>query len=329
MTPLYRRTRTIAPPVVVVVIAAVLMGVVLGGAKLSLVDTAARIALLIAVAHAWNLLAGFAGLISLGTSAFVGAGAYTVAMAVANLGWPWWAALLLVVPAMLVVGYLLSIPLLRLRADYFAIGSFAALLALHAIASNLGVFGRSMGVPMPTAALPDPRTTAALAIAVAAVTVLAVVYLSVSRFGLRLQAIRDNEAAAKTLGVAVKSSYLIVFVLSSVLTGLAGGVLALQDGSATPANSFAMSWTIGALLMATVGGVGTVTGPVMGVFVVYWLLQKQLEDFAALSLIIQGALLIVLVRAAPTGIWPPVKRLGKTILLRTRDRRLASAGKKA
>lgn len=320
-TPDAHRSRASSPlraigPTTVLVIGAVLIAVVLGGAKLSFADTVARIAILIALAHAWNILSGFAGLISLGVSAFVGAGAYTVAMTVANLGWPWWLALLAVIPAMIVVGYILSIPLLRLRADYFAIGSFAALLALQAIASNLEIFGRSQGIPMPTAELPAPRITAALAIGLAILATLTVIYLSSSRFGLGLQAIRDNEGAAQTLGVAVKRNYLAVYLLSSMLTGLAGGVLALQDGSATPGNSFAMSWTIGALLMATVGGIGTTIGPVIGVFIVYWLLQKQLEDFAALSLVIQGALLIVLIRLAPTGIWPLLMRLARWIRTR-------------
>lgn len=321
-----RRGRTAAlaiaaRPTVVLVVAAVLVVSVLGGAKLSFADTVARIAILVALAHAWNVLSGFAGLISLGVSAFVGAGAYTVAMTVTNLGWPWWSALLAVIPAMIVVGYILSVPLLRLRADYFAIGSFAALLALQAIASNLEVFGRSQGIPMPTDALPPPRVTAALAIGVAVLATLAVIYLTSSRFGLALQAIRDNEGAAKTLGVAVKRNYLMVYLLSSALTGLAGGVLALQDGSATPGNSFSMTWTIGALLMATVGGIGTIVGPIVGVFIVYWLLQKQLEDFAALSLIIQGALLIVLIRLAPTGIWPLATRFARWAWARLSARR--------
>ncbi|MBU3995894.1 MAG: hypothetical protein KKF42_09030, partial [Actinobacteria bacterium] len=124
-TPDAHRSRASSPlraigPTTVLVIGAVLIAVVLGGAKLSFADTVARIAILIALTHAWNILSGFAGMISLGVSAFVGAGAYTVAMTVANLGWPWWLALLAVIPAMIVVGYILSIPLLRLRADYFA-----------------------------------------------------------------------------------------------------------------------------------------------------------------------------------------------------------------
>ena len=311
-TGVVRGRRRISPqslisPGILVVGALCLMVYSLGSETSAMADTIGQMALLVALAQSWNLLAGFSGMVSLGIAAFAGTGSYTVGLLAYHVGWSWWLILLISLPVSLALAALLSVPLLRLRGDYFAIGSLAASLALQAIVANTGALGGSQGISLPTAALPLPSTVDAIAIAVGAVSVGLVIYMSRSRFGLRVMAGRDSEVAARTVGIDIGRNRMIMFLIGSTVAGVAGGVMALHDGSVTPDGSFAMSWTIGALLMAVVGGVGTVWGPVLGVVLVYFVLERQLQSFAALALIIEGLLLIVLIRVARRGLWPVIE----------------------
>lgn len=324
---LARRRRRPSPvsfisPGILIIGAIALMIYSMGSETSDLADTFGQMALLVALAQSWNLLAGFSGMISLGIAAFAGTGAYTVGLLAYHVGWPWWVILLISLPVSLALAALLSVPLLRLRGDYFAIGSLAASLALQAIVANSSALGGSQGVSLPTAALPMPSTVDVLAIAVGAVSVGLVMYISRSRFGLRVMAGRDSEVAARTVGIDIGRNRMIMFLIGSTVAGVAGGVMALHDGSVTPDGSFAMSWTIGALLMAVVGGVGTVWGPVLGVVLVYFVLERQLQSFAAAALIIEGVLLIILIRVARKGLWPLVES-GARAIVRSVTRRRA------
>lgn len=320
-----RRRRRLSPvsfvsPGILVIGALALMAYSLGSETSAMADTIGQMALLVALAQSWNLLAGFSGMISLGIAAFAGTGSYTVGLLAYHVGWSWWVILLISLPVSLALAALLSVPLLRLRGDYFAIGSLAASLALQAIVANSSALGGSQGISLPTAALPLPSTVDVLAIAVGAVSVGLVIYVSRSRFGLRVMAGRDSEVAARTVGIDIGRNRMIMFLIGSTVAGVAGGVMALHDGSVTPDGSFAMSWTIGALLMAVVGGVGTVWGPVLGVVLVYFVLERQLQSYAAAALIIEGVLLIILIRVARRGLWPLIETGARALTRRFRRR---------
>jgi branched-chain amino acid transport system permease protein len=99
-------------------------------------------------------------------------------------------------------------------------------------------------------------------------------------------------------------------VLASVLTGLAGAVIAFQSTAISPDGMFGLVWSLNALLMTIVGGAGTFAGPIIGVIVVYYGLTKQFESTQTLSTVIEGALIIIVVRFAPGGVWPLLARLG-------------------
>ena len=307
------RPRGIFPLIALAVVTVAVITYAVFGARASTADMLGKMALLIALAQSWNLMAGFSGMISLGIAAFVGSGSYAVAMLMIKVDLDWWMALTAVLPIALVLALVLSVPLMRLRGDYFAIASLAASLALQSYAQNLDFLGGSAGFTLPFAKLPGPNTVVIMSLLLGALATGLVIYMKNSRFGLKLQAARDNEGAAQTLGVAIKKNHIVVFILGSVLASLVGGILALHDATVNPQSSFAMSWTIGALLMAVVGGVGTITGPIIGTVIVYWLLQRQLESFNALAIIIEGALLIVLIRVAPKGLWPLIARASTAV----------------
>lgn len=259
---------------------------------------------LIALAQAWNILAGYGGQVSLGASAFVGTGAYTAGLLELHAGVGYEVAILGAVLGGGALAAVLAVPLLRLRGDYFSIGTLAAALALQAWALNWSFAGGSTGVNLPAAGIPGPVEIFQLACGIAAVAMICAYLVAHSNFGMRLKAVRDNESAAVGLGVSAYRHRLAALLVSGALSGLTGGLLAMQQISFEPTGMLGIGWTINALLMTIVGGIGTILGPVVGAVAVYYLLTKQLEEYQTLSVVIEGLLLIVIVRFAPRGLWP-------------------------
>jgi len=256
----------------------------------------------VAVAQAWNLVGGVAGQLSLGHSVFVGAGSYTLAMLVirAGIGWP----LALIGGGLLaaVLAWLVSFPLLRLTGVYFTIGSSAVALAAMAWMVTWQWTGESRGLNIPLDAVPD-RAAKFRVVATIAVFACVVTYLVLrSTFGLRLMAIRDDESAAAALGVSAVRVKRQAFVLSAAITGLAGGVVALNQVSIEPNSMFGLQWTVTALVMVIVGGMGTVWGPVIGAFVIYYLVDRALEDQPVVQALLSGVLVIAVIVLAPDGL---------------------------
>lgn len=286
----------------------VVVTVILAQANLILtryqLDVATTLLAFVALAQAWNILAGFSGQFSLGASAFVGTGAYATGLVQIHLGLSYPVALVVAALGGGVLAGLLAWPLLRLRGDYFTIGTLAAALALQAWMFNWTFAGGSTGINLPIDAVPGPVPVFRVACTVAGVVMGTAYFVARSRFGLRLRAVRDHESAATGLGISAFRHRLAALVVSGVLMGLVGGVVALQQVSFEPAGMLGIEWTINALLMTIVGGLGTLTGPVVGAVVVYYLLTKQLASYQSLSIVIEGVLLIVIVRFAPRGLWP-------------------------
>ena len=267
----------------------------------------------VAVAQAWNILSGFAGQVSLGAAAFVAVGGYTAGLSLAHtpVSWP----IAVVLAALLSAGcaVVLAVPLLRLRGDYFAIGTLAASIATQALLTNWNWAGGAAGMTLPIDRIPTGTALFDLAVAVAALTMAAAVYVRYSAFGLRLAAVRDNEPAAAGLGVAVYRHRLAALVLSGTLTGMAGAVTAYQYVAVSPAGMAGVNWSLNAVLMALVGGAGSLLGPVLGVLVVYYGLNRQLENFQVASLVIEGVMLVLIVKFAPDGVWALITRATRAI----------------
>src|SRR5207237_2425113 len=141
---------------------------------------------------------------------------------------------------------------------------------------------------LPVESLPDGQTLYDLAVAVACAAFLFTLWLQHSRFGLRLMAVRDDEAAATGLGVSAFRHRFVVFVVSSVLTGLVGGLIALQQISFEPTGILSLSWTVDALLMTIVRGIGTFGGPNVGAVLVYYGLTTVLAILQAFGLVVVG-----------------------------------------
>jgi branched-chain amino acid transport system ATP-binding protein len=299
----WSRERTLAA---LALLAAATVAALVGAGALSRngLNTAATLFVYIALAEAWNILAGLSGQVSLGVGAFVGAGAYALGLVMVHAGAGLLPALVVAAGAGGLLGLILTVPLLRLRGDYFAVGTLAAALALQAWLLNWDFAGGSTGISLPVDGIPSLAGLYYLGLAVGVLGVGAAVLVRGSRFGLRLLSIREHEEAAATLGVNTWRMRAAALVLSSALMGLAGGTFALMQLSFEPTGMVGMNWTIWALMMVVIGGFGTITGPIAGAVFVYYVVATELAGYPTLGLFTEGALLIIIVRFAPRGLVP-------------------------
>lgn len=281
-------------------------------------DVGTSLLILVIAAQAWNVLAGFTGQFSLGTSAFIGTGAYTTALTMNHLDVGPWTALLAGALTGALLAVLLSPALLRLRGDYFTIGSLAAALGVQAFITNFDLVGRSSGMDIPFDRVPINVDLFRLALMGAVVAGLVSIWFARSPYGLRLAAVGQDQDAAVGLGISVFRLRLTAFAVSGALTGVAGAVVALQQVHVEPTGSLGVAWTISVVLMTIVGGLGTLLGPLLGVCVIYLGVTKQFAEQPVTGLVVQGLILIAVVRFAPAGIWPLVRHATVGVVRRRR-----------
>src|SRR6266540_1715784 len=253
-----------------------------------------------ALGQAWNLLAGYGGLVSLGSAAFIGIGAYTTAE-LTNHGLP-------LVPGMLVSGAfaatfatVVSPALFRLRGLYFTIGTLALAEALRLFMVNYNGLGGNIGIFLQSAA-PTTAGLYWLALGVAAAATGLVALILRTRLAISLRAVRDDEDVARQMGLVSFRTKLFAFTLAAFLMGVVGGLQAGKLSQIEPYGSFGLQWTIDIVTVALIGGLGTLGGPLIGaVFTVA--LAEWLNAYPSLHLAITGAIVIVVVRFAPGGLW--------------------------
>ncbi len=260
------------------------------------------------IGQGWNLAAGYTGMVSLGHAAFLGLGAYTCAMLLIYLHLPLVVGIVAGGVVASVFSILVSPPLFRFRGIYFTIGTLVLAEALRLWMIAWSAAGGSKGLNFPQAALPDLEIFYYLALALAVLSICVVEWISRSKLGLGLRAIRDNEDVARNVGVNTYRSKLASVAASTFLTGMAGAAIGAQLGSIQPYSIFNVSWSVSMVNMVIIGGMGTLVGPIVGaVFVV--VLATLLADYYAIQVIITGVILILVIRFAPLGIWGSARRL--------------------
>lgn len=265
----------------------------------------------LALASLWNLMAGYAGLVSVGQQAFVGVGGYALFVCALAFGLnPLWG-----IPAAGIVGALLSLPvaflLFRLRGAYFTIGSWVIAEAFPYIFSQIAAVGGGSGMSLPAKVVKaiasgrDAREFLIywLFLALTLVVLGAIVVLLRTRYGLALTAIRDNEVAAKSSGIDVYRTRLVIFVVAAFGTAMMGAMIFLQKLSITPAVAFSMNnWTVNVIFIVVIGGIGRVEGPIIGT-VLFFVLRQMLADYGSIYLIIFGVVAIAVMLKSPQGLW--------------------------
>ncbi|MEO7369686.1 MAG: branched-chain amino acid ABC transporter permease [Ilumatobacteraceae bacterium] len=269
---------------------------------------------LIALAVMWNLLAGFAGVVSVGQQSFVGLGAYSMIAFVnvhhQNLYWS--------VLYSGLVAAVLSIPLgliaFRLRGNYFAIGTWVLAEAVSLIVILQKSVGAGNGVSLKVtgyalATRQDNSYWFALVVGVGAIVLTYLVLRS--RLGLQMQAIRDSEEGARGLGANVYRTRLLVWVLAAFWTGLAGATYYLQQLRVQPAGTggafSVVQWTAPIIFIVVIGGIGTIEGPVIGA-IIYYVLRDHFKDHQTVYLISSGVIAIAVALFLQGGIWGTIRR---------------------
>lgn len=282
---------------------------------------------LLIMATMWNLLAGYAGMVSIGQQAFVGIGGYGV-LYFAIKGLSPFAA----VPIAALVGAVIAVPvtflLFRLRGGYFAIATWVVADTVMIIVGTIALLGGGTGhlVPGFTSLSPtELNHYAYLETWLVALVVLAGSYLLLrSRMGLALAAIRDNEVAARSAGVKVARVRRLIFIIAAGGCAAAGAVLTLSQTYVQPTNEFSLQWSAEMLFVAMIGGIGTLEGPILGC-VIFFGLQQTLAQQGAWYLVILGSVAVLVALWQPRGIWGAVRdRFGVELLpvgyrIRARD----------
>jgi branched-chain amino acid transport system permease protein len=277
---------------------------------------------MLALAQLWNVLAGWGGLISVGQQAFVGLGAYALFAGVALLGLDPMLAIFLAGAAAAIVAAVLGPLMFRLEGPYFAIGSWVVAEALRLLCAQFKPLGGGTGMSLSGAALANMTGTkwaaALFGIRAAAardvvvywialslvIAITLAVYLFVrSRLGLGLAASRDNNAAARSVGVRTDRIRYGLWVIVGFATGAVGALVYLQKARISPDAAFSVvDWTAYVLFVVVIGGVRTIEGPVVGVLVL-WGLQYNLSGYGSLYLLLLGLLAILVMLFLQKGIW--------------------------
>jgi branched-chain amino acid transport system permease protein len=280
------------------------------------------IAMFIVMATAWNIIGGITGYAAFGNVAFFGIGAYTTGMLVAKAKWPFLAALPLAPVVAAAFAALVGLPLLRLRGHYFAVASLGVGVAVGELVQNIDyngqpVFGGASGLFLPIFAVDNRGLFFFYLMVAVAAAAIAITWLVLrSRLGYGLIAIRENEEAAAVLGVNTTAYKVAAFALAAALTGLAGGIFSQWNVFINQDNAFPIEYNVQMILMALLGGTGTVFGPAAGAVLLQLLIQF-LSGSLTISLeipfvsadarpivaqVILGILLVVVVIFVPRGV---------------------------
>ena len=271
--------------------------------------------LYLALASLWNLMAGYAGLVSVGQQAYVGFGGYMLFALTIFAGFP---------PVVAIVGAgalgaLVSVPvallIFRLRGAYFAIGTWVIAEVFRLSFAQVSALGGGSGSSLPVKivrSMADGRSEREalsywLALGIAFCVIAAVYMFLRSRQGLALTAIRDNELAAASLGIDIWRTKFVVYVVASALTAMVGALIFLQKLRISPDAAFSVNdWTAFVIFIVVIGGIGTIEGPIIGTLI-FFALRETLADLGTVYLMVLGVVAILIMLRAPKGLWGLVR----------------------
>lgn len=273
-------------------------------------------------ATAWNIFSGYTGYISLGHVSFYGLGVYTMALGSRNWHIPGGYLPFLLVPLAGLIAGVVAIPLgwiaLRTRRQTFIVITIAMFFILQLLAYNLSDFtGGSGGLFLPFPPWSGDFYNFPFYYVALTLLLLALVaswWVRQSKYGLGLLAIRDDEDRALSLGLKTEVYKLSAFVLAAIFIGMAGALFAYYIGIISPPLAFDPSFDVTVALMAFLGGIGTLAGPILGALVVeplqqYITIQASASGIEGLDLIIYGILFLAILFLLPEGILPTLRKL--------------------
>ncbi len=264
-------------------------------------------------ASAWNIVGGYAGLISVGHAVFFGCGAYGALASYQYMGLPPIGGLPIGVAVSVMIAAVIGVPTLRLSGHYFSMATIAVAELVRLVVSNSEWLGGAQGLSGP----PVPRTLLDLSfisalpyyylfLAVLAAVLALTWRMERSRMGFYLRAIRDSERAAGSLGVAAPRYKLYAYMLSAAITAIAGALYAIMFGFVDPESGLGILVSVKMLIMAALGGAGLLFGPLVGAIILV-----PLEEFSnsllggagtGLTFVVYGAIIVIIARLQPGGV---------------------------
>jgi len=272
---------------------------------------------LLVLAIMWNLLAGYADIVTVGQQAFVGVGAYAFFGLTALWGFNAYLSIPLAGLVALVIAAPAMFLVFRLRTAYLAIGTWVVAEVLMLIAGKIGAFGGGSGTSLPISIVLSfgrergDRLAAIywLAFGLAALAMLVTYFLLRSRIGVGLTAMRDNEEGAAAVGVNLTYARVLCFLGTAPFLGMAGAIITLQKLRISPSASFSIiDWTVFIIFNVVIGGIGSFEGPIIGT-IIYFVLREYLADLGAWNLILLGSFSIIIILIEKRGLWGLIRRL--------------------
>lgn len=256
--------------------------------------------LLATLAQSWNIIGGYAGYASFGNSVFYGIGGYGTAVAMVQFNLPFGIGLLIGSLLAVVFALLLGLPVLRLRGHYFAIATLALAEAMTGVVSNLDIAGRNIGLVLPLRK--DDAFFYELSLGLVVLVTLAVFWISRSRFGFGLIAIREDEDAAGVMGVNTTLYKSTAFALAGLFSAMAGGIHAYWITFIDPASAFDITLNVMMIIMAIFGGAGTILGPLVGAVLLASISEVLATEVSAMASLFFGLVIVVAVIFMPRGL---------------------------
>lgn len=304
------------PPLALALAAAIVLPLVAPG---YLVEVGVLVFFLAFIGQSWNISGGFAGQTSFGHAVFFGTGAYTSTILQITFGWNAWLAWPAAVVAGAIVGWIIAILSFRagLRGSYFALITLAFAEAFRILANSVSFTHAGLGMLIKADPRPanfqfrDPIWFYYLALALCIVSLLIAWQLTRDRFGARLVGVRENEDAARALGIDVFAEKVKALTLSGAIAAAGGTFYAQKYLYIDPNIAFGVDKSIEMLLVTMVGGAGTIVGPLLGALTLTGVneatralasIVPALKNVQPLSLIVYGIMLILIVGRLPDGL---------------------------
>ena len=259
----------------------------------------------VGLAYGWNIISGYAGYFSFGQITFFGLGAYATGFLINYLHWYWMAAALGGGVCALVLAFPLGYVMLRLRGPFFAMGMFGMAQTVRVLITAFPATGAGAGLFLPPGS--NVQSVYYWTLGVMLLAIALTFWIDQSAFGLRLQALREDEQVAGTLAVNVTRDKINAFVLSALIPGLLGGGYIYFLNYIEPDAAFSSRLDLQSIVMTVLGGVGTPWGPLVGGVVMTQISEALWARYPQGYLMIFGGLLVALLIVLPHGIIPAIR----------------------
>jgi branched-chain amino acid transport system permease protein len=275
-----------------------------------LVQFGINVFVLAVLAQGWNVIGGYTGYPSFGNSVFYGLGAYGVAISMVKWNLPFSVGLVIGVAFAVVFALTLGALVLRLRGHYFAIATLALAQVMAAIISNVPLADRNIGLVLPP--LNNDPLFYELALGLLVVATLCIFWLTHSRFGFGLIAIRENEESAAVMGVNTTLYKVLAFTVSGIFSALAGGIHAYWITFLDPNSAFDISLNVRMIIMAVFGGSGTVFGPIVGALSLSAISEFLSSNVTSIAGLFFGVVIVAAVVLMPGGLADAIRGVRST-----------------